>query len=85
VAGEAGARLNGGQIIRWRLNRDSVEWVKREQIAVTGKDQVSAAVQREFQEFVVSGVAADADSLDDGNEDRNLFEFQKELLTGCET
>jgi hypothetical protein len=48
-----------------RDDRDLLEWVEREQIGVAGNAQISMAVYRQFQEFVVLRITARGDPLND--------------------
>lgn len=51
-----------------------------EEVFITGHDEIRPAVDREFEEHVVAGIAAGADEVNDGNHFGDAAEQAQELL-----
>lgn len=54
--------------------------VQDEQVFIAGEDQTGLTVQRDFEKFVITGVAAGVDSIDDGHKFAQSPEKPQKLL-----
>jgi hypothetical protein len=59
----------------WRDDRDAVKAIQNEEIGVSGNDDIGAAVDRQFEKFIVFWVTARSDAF--GN--RHQFSIRKYL------
>ena len=49
----------------WRDDRDVPEGMQHQQIEITGDDDIRPTIRRQFEKFVVGGIAAHRDPLGD--------------------